>query len=114
MKKVYYTYILKCNDDSFYTGMTSNLERRLIQHQEGSSKLSYTDTRRPVQLVWYSAFQTPKEAIVIEKQIKGWSRRKKIALINEDWDRLVAYSKNYTQFGNFDTIHSIPSSTGSE
>ncbi len=46
-------------------------------------------------------FTNPEQAIAIEKQLKGWSRRKKIALINEDWDKLIAYSKNYTQYGKY-------------
>ena len=48
-------------------------------------------------MVWFESFSDPTQAIMIEKQIKGWSRRKKEALINEDWDKLVEYSKNYTE-----------------
>ncbi|MBD0823875.1 GIY-YIG nuclease family protein [Aestuariibaculum marinum] len=98
----YFVYILKCRDDSFYTGITNSLERRLFEHQSGKNIEAYTYTRRPVTLVWFEKFTTPDEAIKIEKQIKGWSRRKKQALIDKEWDKLVQYSKNYTQFGKGD------------
>ena len=97
--KTYFVYILKCNDNSFYTGITNSLERRLYEHQEGKDIEAYTYTRRPVTLVWFEMFTIPDEAIKTEKQIKGWSRRKKLALIEKDWDKLVKYSKNYTQLG---------------
>jgi putative endonuclease len=97
--KLYFVYILKCNDDSFYTGFTNNLDRRLYEHNAGLSKDSYTCDKRPVELVWYEMFTEPTQAILIEKKIKGWSRRKKQALIDEDWDKLVKYSKNYTDYG---------------
>ncbi len=97
--KTYFVYILKCTDDSFYTGMTNNLERRLFEHNVGIDKESYTFKRRPVELVWFEMFTEPTQAIMIEKKIKGWSRRKKQALIDEDWDKLVRYSKNYTEYG---------------
>ena len=100
--KSYYVYIVKCNDDSFYTGITNNLERRLQEHAIGVDIEAYTYSRRPLELVWFETFTDPKQAIIIEKQIKGWSRRKKQALIAEDWDRLVRYSKNYTQYGKGD------------
>jgi putative endonuclease len=97
--KNYFVYILKCKDDSFYTGITNNLERRLSEHNEGIDKYAYTYHRRPAELVWSEMFTDPIQAIMIEKKIKGWSRRKKQALIDGDWDKLVVYSKNYTQFG---------------
>ncbi|GIZ07460.1 GIY-YIG nuclease family protein [Flavobacterium sp. UMI-01] len=97
--KTYFVYILKCADNSFYTGMTNSLERRLSEHKSGLKKDSYTFTRRPIELVWFEMFTDPTQAIMFEKKIKGWSRRKKQALIDEDWDRLVRYSKNYTQYG---------------
>ena len=97
--KLYFVYILKCKDNSFYTGFTNNLERRLYEHNAGLSKESYTYDKRPVELVWYEMFTEPTQAILIEKKIKGWSRRKKQALIDEDWDKLVKYSKNYTDYG---------------
>ena len=100
--KTYFVYILKCKDESFYTGITNNLTRRLYEHRIGLDKASYTYQRRPIKLVWFEMFTDPTQAIMIEKKIKGWSRRKKQALIDEDWDKLVKYSKNYTQYGKDD------------
>ena len=97
--RYYYVYIVKCSDSSYYTGITNDIERRLFEHNFGNSKDSYTFNKKPVNLVWLESFSDPTQAIMIEKKIKGWSRRKKEALINEDWDKLVQYSKNYTEFG---------------
>ena|SRR5690606_20177810 len=97
--KVYYVYILQCSDKSFYTGITSDLERRFQEHSAGHDSNSYTHTRRPVELRWFAEFTDPNHAIDMEKKIKGWSRRKKEALIAEDWEKLVRYSRNYRQFG---------------
>ncbi|WP_417859508.1 GIY-YIG nuclease family protein [Xanthomarina gelatinilytica] len=99
--KFYYVYILECSDSSFYIGITSHIEKRLNEHNHGLRRESYTYSRRPVVLKWLEMFTNPEQAIAIEKQLKGWSRRKKIALINEDWDKLIAYSKNYTQYGKY-------------
>ena len=98
--KFYYVYILLCSDSTYYTGMTNDLERRLTQHKSGHKKESYTATRLPVKLVWSLPCENPKEAIKIEKQIKGWSQRKKKALIDENWEDLIEFSKNYTQNDN--------------
>ena len=92
-------YIVKCSDNSYYTGMTNSIDRRLFEHNSGKNPDCYTFIRRPVVLVWFESFSDPTQANMIEKKIKGWSRRKKEALINEDWDKLVQYSKNYTEFG---------------
>ena len=89
---IYYVYILKCSDNSYYTGITNNLERRIIEHQEGYHNDSYTFTRRPIELVFYTEFTDPNDAIEIEKRIKGWSRMKKEALINGDYKTLVYLS----------------------
>jgi putative endonuclease len=91
--KTYYVYILKCSDDSYYTGITSNLEKRLAEHNEGTDVNSYVSKRRPVTLVWFSSFSNPETAIAREKQIKGWTKAKKEALILNDWDKLTHLSK---------------------
>jgi len=93
MKK-YFVYILKCNDNSFYTGVTNNLERRIIEHKLGCNKKKYTYSRRPFNLVWNESFNNINEAIEKEKQIKGWSRKKKQALIDSDFEELIILSKN--------------------
>lgn len=64
------------------------------------NRRTHTYVRRPVELKWFEQCTNPDEAIKIEKQLKGWSRRKKIALIEENWDKLILYSKNYTQYGS--------------
>lgn len=94
--KYYYVYILKCNDESYYTGVTNNIEKRLAEHNSDNSTTSYTCKRRPVELVYCQEFNDVKQAIELEKQIKGWSHRKKEALINDDWEKLKFYSRNYT------------------
>jgi len=90
--RTFFVYILKCSDNSYYTGITSNLDLRLQHHQAGLKKDSYTFSRRPVEVVFYAEFTDPNDAIAIEKRIKGWSRKKKEALINEDFDTLVYLS----------------------
>ena len=82
-----YVYILKCADGSYYVGSTTNLERRLAQHQAGAIK-GYTESRRPVNLVWSAEFPTEHDAFLRERQMKGWSRAKKEALIRGDWEGL--------------------------
>ncbi len=82
-------YILECSDNSYYTGVTNNLERRLLEHQSGKSENAYTFSKRPVKLRWHSEDMDPNQAIELEKQIKGWRRSKKEALINGNWDEIV-------------------------
>ena len=91
--KHYYVYILKCVDNSYYTGVTSNLESRLFQHETGYYPRCYTATRLPVELVFWERFYQPMHAITFEKQVKGWSRRKKEALIERNWERLKELAK---------------------
>lgn len=85
-------YILRCSDGSYYTGHTDDLEMRLIKYREGIYD-GYTSRRLPVELVFHYEFPNRDEAFARERQIKGWSRRKKEALINGDWNKLVEYSK---------------------
>lgn len=109
--KRYFVYILKCKDESFYTGVTNNLERRLAEHNEGGVS-SYTYTRRPVELVYCEETNDIMQAIALEKQIKGWSRKKKEAFINEDWERLRLYAKNYIEIKKKKDNHPPSSSSG--
>ena len=101
--KQYYVYILKCADKSYYTGITNNIERRLIEHKSGTQKDSYTYTRRPIKLVFCTDFLDPNQAIAFEKQVKGWTRAKKEAIINDEWDKLkiLATCKNRTSHKGF-------------
>ena len=91
--KDYFEYILKCADGSYYTGVTSNLEQRINQHNSGLIK-GYTSSRLPVRLVYSNRFTNTTDAITAEKQIKGWSRAKKQALIYGDFDKLVQLAKS--------------------
>lgn len=75
-----YCYILECADGSFYVGSTVDLERRVSQHQLGLGA-AYTRRRRPVTLVWYEHYPRIDDAYAREKQIQGWGRAKRIALI---------------------------------
>ncbi len=86
---MYYVYILKCSDGSYYVGSTTDLDRRLWEHQNGLYK-GYTSSRLPVELVFSSDFPTEHEAFVFERQVKGWSRAKKQALIRGDWEGIHA------------------------
>lgn len=101
--KEYYVYILECSDGSFYTGVTNDVDRRLREHQEGLNSTCYTFKRRPVELVFYTTFNDVDQAIAFEKQVKGWSRKKKIALINGNWTKLkrLAECKNKSHSKNF-------------
>ena len=75
-----FTYILECTDGSFYTGSTKDLDKRLWEHNNGICA-KYTKTRLPVELVYYEEYSRIDQAFYREKQIQGWSRRKKLALI---------------------------------
>ncbi|MBK5264195.1 MAG: GIY-YIG nuclease family protein [Alphaproteobacteria bacterium] len=88
----FWTYILRCADDRYYTGHTDNLERRVSEHQTGGFS-DFTSRRRPVVLVWNEYFQTRLEALEAERRIKPWSRVEKEALIRGDWKALSYYSK---------------------
>ena len=94
----YYVYILKCSDCSIYTGITNNLEKRYGEHKYGLDKECYTFSRRPVKLVFNQEFNDVIQAIYFEKKIKGWTRAKKEALINDDFDMLqiLAECRNAT------------------
>ena len=88
-----YVYILKCSDNSYYTGVTSKLEQRMFQHNTAFYPDCYTASRRPLELVFYAEFTDINFAIDTEKQIKKWSRAKKEALINGDYDALPNLAK---------------------
>lgn len=93
MYKVIYVYILLCRDDSFYVGVTNNLQQRLIQHNEGQNSSSYTYSRRPVRLVYHTYFTDFDLAFKAETRIKKWNRAKKQALIDGRIDLLKPLAK---------------------
>ena len=88
-----WTYILHCRGGVFYTGHTDNLEHRLGQHKSGDVP-GFTARYLPVELVWSQEFVTRYEALASERQIKGWSRAKKLALIRGDWDAISRHAKS--------------------
>ncbi|SEJ64582.1 tRNA/rRNA methyltransferase [Sphingobium sp. AP50] len=83
----FHAYMLQCADGSYYVGHSDNLEQRIAQHQSGAIA-GYTQSRLPVSLVWSQDFGSRDEALSAEQQIKGWSRKKKEALIAGDWDAI--------------------------
>ena len=90
----FYVYLLHCSDGSYYVGHTDNLEQRLSAHQSGLIP-GYTSQRRPVTLMWHGTFSSRDEAFQRERQIKGWSRRKKEALAREDWAELQRLARTH-------------------
>ena len=92
-------YILECSDGSYYTGSTKYLERRLKQHQDGEGA-NHTKKRLPVKLVYFEEFTRIDWAFNREKQVQGWSRKKKEALINGELEKLheLAECKNETHY----------------
>ena len=96
----YYVYILKCSDNSYYTGITNNLDKRVNQHNFGKNRNAYTYKRRPVNVAFYECFLDVLQAIYFEKKLKGWTRTKKEALINGDFDMLqiLAECRNATHY----------------
>ena len=82
-----WVYILECSDGTYYVGSTVDLERRVGQHEAGEGA-TYTRRRRPVRLVWAAEFDRITDAFAFEKQVQGWNRRKRQALIEGRWDRL--------------------------
>ncbi|MBL7471430.1 GIY-YIG nuclease family protein [Robertkochia sediminum] len=91
--RISYVYILECADGSYYTGVTTDLDQRMQQHNNGTFKGSYTHSRRPVILRFYCDFTNIEQAFEYEKMIKRWSRAKKECLINEEYDKLPELAK---------------------
>jgi tRNA/rRNA methyltransferase len=98
----FYGYILRCSDGSYYVGHTDDLEARIGAHQSGHLP-GYTQKRRPVTLVWSQDFPERDQAFAAERQIKGWGRAKKEALIRGDWEALQLLSRKLFLRSPFDT-----------
>jgi putative endonuclease len=107
-----YMYILHCADGSYYTGSTKNLEERIFQHQCGEGA-NHTKKRLPVKLLYFEEFDRIDEAYYREKQIQGWSRKKKEALINGDIEKLQEYAKGYGMMASPSPSASSGSGSGS-
>ena len=100
-RKKGWLYILKCADESYYTGSTSLLEQRLVQHESGTVE-GFTSKHLPFTVALVLEFGMIHEAAAAEKQIKGWTRKKKEALIAGKFDLLhnLAVCRNVTNFRN--------------
>ncbi|MBQ2662022.1 MAG: GIY-YIG nuclease family protein [Clostridia bacterium] len=79
----YYTYILKCSDDTLYTGYTDDVNKRLATHNSGKGA-KYTKARLPVTLVYFEEYETKSEAMKREASIKKLTRQEKLALLPEN------------------------------
>jgi putative endonuclease len=89
----FWAYILHCNAGRLYVGHTDDLERRVAQHEAGALP-GFTRAFAPVNLIWSQEFATRVEALAAERQIKGWSRAKKLALVRDDWDKISRLAKS--------------------
>ena len=99
-----YTYILECADGSYYTGSTKHLRKRIADHQKGIGS-NYTHKRIPVTVVYVEGFDRIDYAFNREKQIQGWSKKKKKALIDQKYEDLKKYSEciNTSHYDHFDS-----------
>jgi putative endonuclease len=79
--EAYSIYILHCSDDTYYTGLTTDLKRRVREHVSGKHHRAYTYSRRPVRLVWHEVVEGKEVAMAREKQVKAMSPRRKERLI---------------------------------
>jgi putative endonuclease len=87
-------YILECSDGSYYTGSTNNLELRIEQHSSGNGA-NHTKNRLPIKLLYAEEYDTVQEAFYREKQVQGWSKNKKEALIKGEVEMLKPLSVAY-------------------
>jgi len=94
--------MLRCSDGSYYVGHTDDLVARIAAHQSGLMP-GYTQKRRPVALVWHQNFPDQDQAFAAERQIKGWSRAKKDALIDGDWEAIQLLSRKLFVRASVDT-----------
>ena len=86
--------MLKCADGFIYVGFTNNIERRIIEHEKGLNKNCFTFERRPLELIFHQDLNDVEQAIYFEKKIKKWSRKKKQALADGDYEMLEILSES--------------------
>ncbi len=94
-----WVYILRCADETYYTGSTNNIILRIYQHNNAIGAI-YTAKRLPLELVYLQEYSIVSEAFYREKQIQGWSRRKKEALMKSEYEALHLFSACYKEFEN--------------
>ncbi|MGZ4456087.1 MAG: GIY-YIG nuclease family protein [Nocardioides sp.] len=93
-----FTYILECADGSMYVGSTRDLERRVAEHNSDTDGAVYTRRRRPVRLLWAAEFEHVGAAYAFEKQVQGWSRRKREVLVAREWGLLPELASRAWRF----------------
>ena len=107
----FWVYILRCADNSYYTGHTDNLDSRIGQHTSGAVPSCYTLKRRPVALAFSQEFATREEALTSEQQLKGWSRKKKEAMMRGDWAEVSRLAHSAHSVPATPVHSELPSST---
>ncbi|WP_084396515.1 GIY-YIG nuclease family protein [Henriciella aquimarina] len=92
----FFVYILRCSNGAYYVGSHRgrDVTARVHQHNHDEDRTAYTYRYRPVELLWSCAFADPSDMVAFERQLKGWSRRKKEAFMRGDWADLKALSKS--------------------
>src|SRR4051812_9534518 len=98
----FWAYMLHCADQSFYVGHTDDLDLRIATHVSGGYG-GYTSTRLAVELGWGDECPSRYEALAAERQIKGWSKAKKLALIRGDWERISELARSSKEKGRAST-----------
>lgn len=93
----FWVYMIQCADRSYYVGHTDELEKRVLQHERGECG-GYTSTPRPVRLIFTQEFASREEALAAELQIKGWSRKKKEALVQGNWAEMSRLAQRRKPF----------------
>ena len=88
MQDHFYMYILKCKNGAYYVGHTDNIDKRISEHHQGLIESCYTKKMRPVELIFVQDFCTRDAAFHAERQVKGWSRKKKEALMRGNWEEI--------------------------
>lgn len=98
-----WVYILECADGSYYTGCTKDIQQRFLEHENGRGS-NHTRKRLPVKLVYTEAYPLMQQALGREKQIQGWSRKKKEALMHGKFEELpeLAECKNISHYSQRD------------
>ena len=108
-----FMYILQCSDNTYYVGSTKNLTLRIEEHNHGEGA-EYTKHRLPVKLVYYEECFNIKDAFLREKQVQGWSRKKREALIKGEYDKLPELSKQKVVSTGSTTTTSDSTTTSSD
>ena len=107
----FWVYMLHCSDGHYYSGHTDNLEKRIAEHSMGTIPGCYTFNRRPLSVVFSQEFPTREEALTSEQQIKGWSRKKKEALICGDWAEISRLARSSIDAARTTSVCDEPASS---